>query len=467
MIAVPTAAASDPLAPLVLARERQAAGVPVWAWFDRKLRGHMEATGALGGRRIPPETTAEHLLQVFEKPAQRSRVIYVHIPYCSRICSFCSFFRQPLGSADLEAYVQAVLTQIARIATAPWVRHGPAFEAIYFGGGTPTVLAPRQLGRLLGALQRALPIATEAEITCECRCADVTPEGLRELHAAGFNRLSFGVQSFDTAVRRAVGRIATGAQIRERLDQAAGQGFANVSVDLIYNLPGQTLAHWEADLQHAMAAPITGVSAYALIPMRGSQLVRQIAAGRAQPLGDLAHEYALWQRACAVLASRPDWRRLSFQHFGQIARERNRYNAVRSGQSDILGLGAGAGGQVGETMIINPMDIAAYLAHQQPPTIPDPEPVLAAYAGAMLFEGHEQHRPGRQANRLVEGPGLSRRQLLAALPGFDATLAELLALDLVRADASDHLTLSSDGCFWGYNLTALLTGAILAQAPAP
>ncbi|GAB4109399.1 MAG: heme anaerobic degradation radical SAM methyltransferase ChuW/HutW [Phycisphaeraceae bacterium] len=430
-------------------RHRRDVGLPPWRWFDRKVRGHMQATAELPRTRLQEQDSIIALDRQMVRPAIRRRVIYVHVPFCKRICTFCAFFRRSSASADLQAYTQALLTQIRRSAATTWAQNGPPFSAVYFGGGTPTSLDAGQLAGLVNAIYDRFPLSGDCEFTVECRFDGIDEAYLSSLFDAGVNRLSFGVQSFDTGVRQAVGRIADRDRVLDTLALAERVGFKRISTDLIYNLPGQSHASWAQDIRLLLTTPATAASIYALIPMRGSALVKQINAGRVDPLGDIAHEYDLFMTAYNTLVRRPGWRRLSFHHFGDYRQESNTYNRVRAGGVDTLGLGCGAGGQIENLAYMNPMSVPHYIEAQ----------ARGQHGNITVYEEPSPTVRLREAYRLIESDGISRGRLLELLPGIEPIVESLMGAGLIVEDAG-ILTPTREGCFWGYNLAAILTEAI-------
>lgn len=435
---------------------RRQQGQPVWRWFDHKVRGHMEARQFQGMRPMMPPLGGQAVGSYLETPAdQRERVLYVHIPFCRRICSFCAFIRQPSGGMDLAAYGQGLMKQLRRWAGKPWVQSGPAFKAVYFGGGTPTVLPAGLLAELVQCIGEHYPLARDAEITIEARFDGVDADYLQTIRAAGVNRVSFGVQSFDSEVRQSVGRIADQKQVLQLLDDAGRIGFDNISLDLIYNLPGQSLESWQQDMERLPATPATACSVYALIPMPGSALVKNIASGSSPSLGDLEHEYELWACASQAMRQRQGWRRFGFQHHGDAARETSIYNHARAGGMDVLGMGCGAGGMLGRISYMNPMKVPQYLAEQE--TQED--------QGLMAFQSPAEVHARSPVYQMIEGDGIDQAQVLEWLPDSRPWLEKLAELALVE-ECEGKLRLTETGCFWAYNLMAFLTGEINRLLPA-
>jgi oxygen-independent coproporphyrinogen-3 oxidase len=161
--------------------------------------------------------------------------LYLHIPFCLAKCSYCDFGSYP-GLGDLYA---------------EWGH--PTLQTLYIGGGTPTVLPTPLLLQLLAAVGQGFRLAPGAEVTIEANPGTVTLDSLAALCAAGINRLSYGVQSFQPAFLRLLGRIHSAEQAAEAVAQARAAGIDNLSLDLIYGLPGQALADWQADLDSALA----------------------------------------------------------------------------------------------------------------------------------------------------------------------------------------------------------------------
>jgi len=164
--------------------------------------------------------------------------LYVHIPFCSAICNYCNFNRG-LFDADLKArYVSALLTDIQSRAD------GAPADTIYFGGGTPSLLEPREVEAIIQSCRRSFAVAEDAEVTLEANPESVTPERLAGFRAAGINRVSFGVQSFRDDELLRLSRLHSAARAREAFGMARGAGFDNISLDLMMWLPQQTVAQW-------------------------------------------------------------------------------------------------------------------------------------------------------------------------------------------------------------------------------
>jgi len=184
--------------------------------------------------------------------------LYIHIPFCSAICNYCNFNRG-LFDADLKArYVSAVLTEIGKKAD------GSPADTIYFGGGTPSLLEPSEIERLIEACRASFALAPGTEITLEANPETVTHERLRAFHDAGINRLSFGVQSFRDEELQRLTRLHSASRARAAFEMARAAGFDNVSLDLMMWLPQQTVEQWLTSVDSLIALGPEHASLYLL-----------------------------------------------------------------------------------------------------------------------------------------------------------------------------------------------------------
>ncbi|HZI19060.1 MAG TPA: radical SAM family heme chaperone HemW [Pyrinomonadaceae bacterium] len=246
--------------------------------------------------------------------------IYVHIPFCRTRCSYCDFATGPHEAALAERYVAAVAAEISAFTC-----DGAAAEidTVYFGGGTPSLLEPRQLAVILEAVNRRFRVVPGAEVTMEMNPGTVTAPALREFRALGVNRASFGAQTFDDRELRRLGRSHTSADTRRTLEDLRAAGFDNLSFDLIAGLPEQTLEVWGRNLEEALALRPEHLSLYLLEVHEGTPLHDQIRRGfwRA-PDPDLAAEmYTL----LAEQTRRAGYEQYEISNFARPGRE-SRHN---------------------------------------------------------------------------------------------------------------------------------------------
>ena len=225
--------------------------------------------------------------------------LYVHIPFCSSRCSYCDFATGLYQSELAERYVRGLINEIEESHY-----RCETVDTIYFGGGTPSLLAPSQLERLLSALSDNFKIALETEITLEINPGSATSEKLRAFRGLGVNRASFGVQTFDDGELAKLGRSHNTTDALRTFADLREAGFANVSFDLIAGLPGQTLDGWQRNIKQALDLAPEHLSFYLLEVHSGTPLAEHIRRGiQPQPDEDLAggmYEWMIEQSAAAA-----------------------------------------------------------------------------------------------------------------------------------------------------------------------
>lgn len=210
-----------------------------------------------------------------------SAAAYVHIPFCSAVCPYCDF-AVVAGQDDLaDRYIAAVCAEIE--GSERW----RSLDAVYFGGGTPSHVAPGLLGSVLEALDAQHGIRAQAEISLEANPEDFSTARAEELVNIGFNRVSFGAQSFDNAVLSSLGRRHEASQIERSVGQAREAGFENLSVDLIFGTPGESAESWKKSLRRAVETGPDHVSCYALTVEPGTSLARSVRDGADAPDPDV------------------------------------------------------------------------------------------------------------------------------------------------------------------------------------
>jgi len=171
--------------------------------------------------------------------------LYIHVPFCSAICNYCTFNRGLFDHALKTEYVSAALNEIERAGDASTRGAGPVdADTIFFGGGTPSLLEPGEVGAMVDACRRAFTLAPDSEITLEANPESVTAERLAGFRAAGINRLSFGVQSFSDAELQRLSRLHSAERARDAFGLARQAGFDNISIDLMMWLPQQSIEEW-------------------------------------------------------------------------------------------------------------------------------------------------------------------------------------------------------------------------------
>jgi oxygen-independent coproporphyrinogen-3 oxidase len=260
------------------------------------------------------------------------RSAYVHFPFCARVCPYCDF--AVVGGADdrVSEYVDALVAEISM--EPEWHR----LDAVFVGGGTPSRAALPSMNRILEALDGRFGLADDAEITLEANPEDWTEAHSDGLVEAGFNRVSFGVQSFDPGVLAALGRMHTPEQAEAAVGTARVSGFASVSVDLIYGHPDESDASWLETLETTVAVGPDHVSTYSLTVEPGTELWKEVRSGAPAPDADVQADR--WEQATSTLGAAGYVRYEVSNH----ARPGHgcRYNLSVWGQGEYLAFGLGA-----------------------------------------------------------------------------------------------------------------------------
>jgi putative oxygen-independent coproporphyrinogen III oxidase len=341
--------------------------------------------------------------------------LYVHVPFCASRCGYCDFNTYVPGTitgpgADPVGYVEAAAREI-RLAREVMGERAGALDTVFFGGGTPTLLPPSALARLIEEIRAEFGLRPGAEVTTEANPESVDPASLAALRAAGFTRVSLGMQSAARHVLDVLDRRHRPGRAVAAAREARAAGFEEVSLDLIYGTPGETAADWEASLEAALSAGPTHLSAYALVVEPGTALARRVARGELPRPDDdvLADRY---ERADAVLsAAGLAWYEIS--NWGSPCR----HNIGYWTGGDWWGIGPGAHSHLAGVRWWNRKHPAAYAA--------------ALAAGHSPEQGREVLTAGQRADERV----LLGLRLAEGLPaaGLDpAALRKIVVDDLAR-----------------------------------
>lgn len=269
---------------------------------------------------------------------------YIHIPFCKTKCTYCGFFQNGTSQSIEDQYIDSLIGELKLASESPRLKNG-LIHAVFIGGGTPTSLSPANSERLLKAIKEYLPLSNDYELTLEGRTHDLIPENLEVWMNNGVNRMSIGIQSFNTEVRQMVGRLDTKETVLERLAALKAYGQCSVVIDLIYGLPGQTMEVWEQDLADLVSSGVDGADLYQLNVFDGSDLNRDIASGKVPPAATTAMQGDMFEFGRTYLETRA-YRRLSAAHWSANNRERSLYNILAKAGVPMFPFGSGAGGNV-------------------------------------------------------------------------------------------------------------------------
>ena len=284
--------------------------------------------------------------------AHASPHIYVHIPFCARICPYCAFYKERADSSQTQRFCEALLRELderrARWPVAP--------ETIFIGGGTPTALTTAQLEYLLGGFRERLDLSALREWTVEANPGSVSPRKAETLRSLGVNRISLGVQSWDDELLKLLGREHNAAQAEASFHILREAGFTNVNIDLMFGLPGQTLAQWEATLRKTIALGPEHISTYCLTYEEDTEFFARQARGEFRE--DPDSDARFLESAMELLGS------AGFEHYEISNYARDGYASAHNrgywAGEDYLGIGPSAFSTVGLERSQNVCDYREY-----------------------------------------------------------------------------------------------------------
>ncbi|MBI5572180.1 MAG: radical SAM family heme chaperone HemW [Desulfomonile tiedjei] len=286
--------------------------------------------------------------------------IYVHVPFCRTRCHYCAFSTSPYDVSAVERYITAVKREIELWSREPSLQEllsDFGADTLYFGGGTPSLLEPRQIQELLEACQQVFPFARNPEITLEINPATADASKVRGMRDAGLNRASLGIQSFDDTELAAMGRPHTVEDALRTFDDLRRAGFDDISLDLIGGFPGQTRESARRSLRAAIDLGPEHVSVYLLEVKEGSRLDAMIRSGQIlAPDEDLAAD--IYLDVCSSLAE-AGYAQYEISNFAPEG-HRSKHNLKYWRDRPYLGLGPAAHGMTGRARYANAADVAAY-----------------------------------------------------------------------------------------------------------
>ncbi len=280
--------------------------------------------------------------------------LYVHIPFCPKICPYCSFYKETADRNKTPRFLDALLLELEQYQAASQRALRP--RTIFFGGGTPSALSTPQIEYLLGGLRERLDLSDLREWTLEMNPATVSLEKAQALRALGVNRISMGVQSWEPQLLAVLGRVHSAEQARRSYEILRGAGFENVNLDLIFGIPTQTVQHWESSLRETIALQPDHVSAYNLTYEEDTEFFRRFAAGELSQ--DVEADADLFEMTADTLAG-AGYEAYEISNFARPGRECAHNLAYWEG-ADYLGLGPSAFSTVGTKRWSNVRDTARY-----------------------------------------------------------------------------------------------------------
>lgn len=357
--------------------------------------------------------------------------VYVHVPFCASTCDFCAFYQTSPTAAGVQGFLAGIEKEMTLVPRPRTV------DTVFWGGGTPGLLSPRDLGRLGGLVRNYCGGSAPAEWSVEMAPASVTEARLQALKEAGVTRISMGAQSFQPALLDALGRQHTLEQIHRAYDRIRSAGFASVNIDLMFALPGQDEAAWLADLEAGLALEPDHISTYCLTFEEDTKLWVKLSEGKVKL--DPEHEARLyevtWERLAA--AGYAQYEVSNFARPGHVCR----HNLHTWAMHEWVGFGPSAASQLGGWRGANPSDLQRWQSEvaagrRMTDDRVELTPALLA-EDALIF--------GLRTNAGVDPVGLARRYPSADWTRARGVLAQLLDEGLAEPGESGRVHLTTKG----------------------
>lgn len=282
--------------------------------------------------------------------------MYIHIPFCHQICFYCDFNKVFFKDQPVDAYIESIGKELAL-----WKQEGALdqpLETVFLGGGTPTALTPAQLERLLELIHQYVPMAKNMEWSSEANPDELTREKMEVLYKGGVNRLSMGVQTFDQDLLKRLGRTHANDDVLRAVETAREVGFSNISFDLMYGLPGQTMAQWDETLERAFAFGMPHFSAYSLIIEPKTVFYNLMVKGKLNTVTEDL-EGDMYERLMDEM-EKHGLHQYEISNFAKPGHE-SRHNLLYWDNEEYIGVGAGAHGYVNGVRYSNHGPLKKYM----------------------------------------------------------------------------------------------------------
>lgn len=365
--------------------------------------------------------------------------LYIHIPFCHQICNYCDFNKVFFKDQPVDAYIDSLGQELAL-----WKQQGALdkpLETIFLGGGTPTSLSPLQLEKLLGYIHQYVPMADNLEWTSEANPDELTEEKMQVLFDGGVNRLSMGVQSFDEDLLKRLGRTHSNGDVKKAVEAARRVGFTNISFDLMYGLPGQTMEQWEDTMKQAFEFDLPHFSAYSLIIEPKTVFYNLMTKGKLNTVTEDL-EADMYDRLMEEMEARglPQY---EISNFGRPGFQ-SRHNLLYWDNEEYIGAGAGAHGYVQGLRYSNAGPLKKYmepLARGERPLLSTHEVPLHEKMEEEMFLGLRKTE-GVSISHFYEKFGRAMEEVYGAILEKELTTGNL-------AKEQDRIKLTRKGRFVG------------------
>ncbi|PID75672.1 MAG: heme anaerobic degradation radical SAM methyltransferase ChuW/HutW [Deltaproteobacteria bacterium] len=315
-------------------------GDPLTGAFEKKITTHPGGSATM----VPPPLIEKTLPTLRATARKGKSAAYIHIPFCETHCLYCGFYKKRYNAEESHAFADTLIAELEMWKDDPVQKSAP-IHAVYLGGGTPTSIEAVDIGRILAAVRKNLPLANDCEVTVEGRIQKFDEEKVAACIDNGANRFSIGVQTFDTQLRQSMQRLADRETVIKKLEQLRDLDQAVLVIDLIYGFPGQTWEMWQHDIETLQSLEIDGGDLYQLQVFPKTPLQKAIQNKKMEEALDVPTRARLYDFGCDLM-EKAQYHRLSVNHWGRTTRERNIYNHLMRSPAHCIPFGPGAGGNV-------------------------------------------------------------------------------------------------------------------------
>ena len=364
--------------------------------------------------------------------------LYIHIPYCIHKCGYCDFNSHPIKQDEMNHYIDALVAEMKHYAKT--YSNTNIIRTIFLGGGTPTTLTVYQLERILKECVSEFTVASDAEITIEANPATIDIEQLKSIRQTGYNRISIGVQSFDKAELKLLDRAHGPEEIHSTVDRARKAGFDNLSLDLMFAVPNQSLSSWESNLNKALEKNPEHLSTYNLTIEQGTAFSKLQSNGKLI-MPDDDHQLELYKRTIERLTKK-GFHHYEISNFARRGKE-CKHNITYWENKNTLGLGAGASSYMNGTRFKN-INLPAHYIRQVK------EKKTAVEHSETLELRQAMGETIMLGLRLLQGISIhqfEKRFQISFINLFRNIISALKEKELVIIE-KDYLRLSQKGLFW-------------------
>ena len=382
--------------------------------------------------------TETELFKLLENPAgEKEGVIYVHIPYCDKICSFCNLNRKKLDN-DLEDYTNFLVSEFEKYGKTPYMK-SKEIKVVFFGGGTPTILKEHQLEKIFRSIHENYNLSDDCEFTLETTLHNLNLNKIKVLEKYGVNRLSVGIQSFAEKGRNMLNRTFTKEEAIKRLKELKENFSGMVCIDIIYNYPEETVEEVTEDAKIVADLEIDSTSFYSLMIHEGSKMSKDIKENTFELNYQLETDRKLHHAFLETLLATGEYEVM--EHTKVVRKGKDRYNYIRFTHkgADILPIGVGAGGKIADTDIFRINNEKAFY---------------------MLSENTEEENRFKRISGLFQYPKVYFTDLKKYVS--EEVFEELYKL-FKNFEAKGymklydtHTELTTEGIFWGNNISSVV-----------